>query len=163
MMYDRVPVKLTPVPMLRVPSCPGRIFVTLSRLYPREITRSFASLNEQRPTAPQKPRAPPRLRTPDAADTTKRPQNGQHLSKPRHFLQPFQLSKRLITLCERGDTDLAFHMLQRAPKNAQNIKVWNTLIQQCLDAEKYKLAFRVFIDVRAYISPTPIAHVPRSR
>ncbi|KAF8272057.1 hypothetical protein EI94DRAFT_1567094, partial [Lactarius quietus] len=39
-------------------------------------------------------------------------------------------------------------MLQIAPKNAQNVKVWNTLIQQCLHAEKYKLAFYVFIEMK---------------
>jgi hypothetical protein len=65
----------------------------------------------------------------------------------RPLLQPYELSKRLITLCRRGDVDLAVDMLQRAPKNAQNIKVWNTLIQQCMDAQKYKLAYRVFTDV----------------
>lgn len=63
------------------------------------------------------------------------------------LLQPYELSRRLIELCKQGDVDLAIDMLQRAPKNAQNIKVWNTLIQHCMDAKKYKLASRVFTDV----------------
>lgn len=146
-----------------MPSCPSRIFVTSSRLYPREISRSFASLHEQRPTTLQKPRAPPPLRTPYTTDARKRPQKVQPPSMQPHLLQPYKLSKRLIALCERGDTDIALHTLQHAPKNAQNVKVWNTLIQKCMVAEKYKLAHYVFIDVRPRISPTPIAHVPRSR
>ncbi|KAI9467079.1 hypothetical protein BJY52DRAFT_1111545, partial [Lactarius psammicola] len=63
-------------------------------------------------------------------------------------LQPYELSRRLIAHCERGEVDLAVSMLRRAPKNAQNVKVWNTLIQQCMNAEKYKLAFHVFIDMK---------------
>ncbi len=145
--------------MLSVPLCPGRIFVTSSsRLCPREISRSFTALNEPPSTAPEKPRAPPPRRTPNttrSTDATKRPRTVQPLSKQRLLLQPYELSKRLIALCERGDADLAVNMLQHAPKNAQNVKVWNTLIQQCMDAEKYKLAFHVFIDVRSpHIPPT---------
>jgi hypothetical protein len=69
-------------------------------------------------------------------------------TQARPVLRPYTLSMRLIALCERGDVDLAVDMLKRAPRNAQNIKVWNTLIQQCMDAKQYNLAFRVFTDVR---------------
>ena len=65
----------------------------------------------------------------------------------RPLLQPYELSRRLIELCTRGDVDIAFTALQRAPRNAQNIKVWNTIIQQCMGAKKYKLAYGVFTDV----------------
>ena len=65
----------------------------------------------------------------------------------RPLLQPYELSRRLIALCEQGDVDLAVSALQRAPRNAQNIKVWNTIIQQCMSAKKYKLAYSVFTDV----------------
>jgi hypothetical protein len=134
---------------LPMPLYPSRILVTSSsRLYLREISRSFTTLNERSSSAPKKPRVPPPLRTPNTTrspDVTKRPQT---VPMRRRLLQPYELSMRLITLCERGDADLAFNMLQNAPKNAQNVKVWNTLIQQCMNAEKYKLAFVVFIDVR---------------
>ena len=69
----------------------------------------------------------------------------------RPLLQPYELSRRLIALCERGDVDLAVTALQRAPRNAQNIKVWNTIIQQCMSAKKYKLAYSVFTDVCSII------------
>ena len=135
-----------------MPLCPSRILVTsYSRLFPREISRSFATLTERPPTAPKKPKAPPPLRTPKTTrspDVAKRPKSVQPLSKQRRLLEPYELSKRLISLCERGDADLAIQMLRTAPRGAQNLKVWNTLIQQCMNAEKYKLAFNVFMDVR---------------
>ncbi|KAI0307100.1 hypothetical protein B0F90DRAFT_1685127, partial [Multifurca ochricompacta] len=66
----------------------------------------------------------------------------------RPVLQPYELSRRLIALCRRGDAHLAVNMLQHAPRNAQNIKVWNTLIQQCMDAKRYQLAYRVFTEMK---------------
>ena len=51
--------------------------------------------------------------------------------------------------------DSAFIMLQRAPQNAQNIKVWNTLIHQCMEAKKYNLAYSVFTDVRSLTHAFP--------
>ena len=66
----------------------------------------------------------------------------------RPHLHPYDLSKRLIALCDRGEVDLAVTTLQSAPRNAQNIKVWNTLIQQCMGAKKYRVAYSVFTDVR---------------
>ena len=138
--------------MLPVPFGPTRIFVTSSRLYTREISRSFTSLNEHSSAAPKKPRATPPPRTQNAKqsaiEATKHLQTVRLPSKQRRPLEPYELSRRLIELCEQGNADLAVDMLQRAPKNAQNVKVWNTLIQQCMDAEKYKLAFHVFTDVR---------------
>ncbi|KAI0278842.1 hypothetical protein BGY98DRAFT_916518 [Russula aff. rugulosa BPL654] len=68
--------------------------------------------------------------------------------KRRPLLQPYELSRRLIELCKQGDVDLAVTALQRAPRNAQNIKVWNTIIQQCMSAKKYKLAYSVFTDMK---------------
>ncbi|TFY75834.1 hypothetical protein EWM64_g8180 [Hericium alpestre] len=38
-------------------------------------------------------------------------------------------------------------MLQTSPNDAQNVKVWNTLIQQCMSAGKYKLAYSLFVDM----------------
>jgi pentatricopeptide repeat protein len=63
-------------------------------------------------------------------------------------LEPYELSRRVIALCQRGDVDLAVTALQKAPRNAQNIKVWNTIIQQCMEARKFNLAYSVFTDVR---------------
>ena len=154
--------------LLTMSLCPSRIFGTSSsRLYSREISRSFAALKGRPSPAPKKPRAPPLLRTPSTThspDATKRPKTAQPPSVQHRLLEPYELSKRLIALCKRGEADLAVNMLQHSPKNAQNVKVWNTLIQECMNAEKYKLAFHVFTDVRpSNVSPTWTAHVPRSR
>lgn len=70
-----------------------------------------------------------------------------HEHGKRSLLEPYELSRRLITLCQSGDVDLAVTTLRSAPRNAQNVKVWNTLIKQCMDAKKYKLAYSVFTDV----------------
>jgi hypothetical protein len=83
-----------------------------------------------------------------------------HGNRKRSLLQPYELSRRLITLCESGDVDLAVTTLQRAPRNAQNIKVWNTLVQKCMDAKKYKLAYKVFIDVRPTLVIMPLPSYP---
>ncbi|KAI0053638.1 hypothetical protein FA95DRAFT_1600783 [Auriscalpium vulgare] len=39
-------------------------------------------------------------------------------------------------------------MLQNAPHDAQNIKVWNSLIQETMQAKKYKLAFKMYTDLK---------------
>jgi hypothetical protein len=62
--------------------------------------------------------------------------------------ETYELSRRLIELCQRGDVDLAVTALQEAPRNAQNIRFWNTIIQQCMKARKFHLAYSVFTDVR---------------
>ena len=79
----------------------------------------------------------------------------------RPLLRPYELSRRLIAHCQRGDFERAVIVLKQAPRNAQNIKVWNTIIQQCMNAKKYNLAFRVFIDV-CIILPFPFLGVCHS-
>ena len=66
----------------------------------------------------------------------------------RLLLESFELFRRVILLCERGDVDLAITALQEAPLDAQNIKVWNRIIKGCMEAKKYNLAYSVFTDVR---------------
>ena len=86
--------------------------------------------------------APPRQQTSSSS-----PPSPSSIGKRPH-LEPYELSRRLIELCQRGDVDLAVTTLQKAPRNAQNIKVWNTIIQRCMEAKKYNLAYSVFTDVR---------------
>ncbi|KAI0005077.1 hypothetical protein BJV74DRAFT_792927 [Russula compacta] len=129
-------------------------FASSSRLAALKISRSTLttqskSLGGKLQPAGSRRKAtspPPSLAATDlqsSAITSSQTQTGE-----RPLLQPYELSGRLIALCKRGDVDLAFTMLQNAPRNAQNIKVWNTLILQCMDAEKYKLAYRVFTDMK---------------
>ena len=86
--------------------------------------------------------APPRQQTSSSSPPSP-PSRGK-----RPLLEPYELSRRVIALCQRGDVDLAVAALQKAPRNAQNIKVWNTIIQQCMEARKFNLAYSVFTDVR---------------
>jgi hypothetical protein len=113
---------------------------------PPSATRSSADHGRSAPrqqTSPTTPLSPPLSRA-SSSSHTRRP-----------LLQPYELSRRLIGLCQQGDVDLAVTALQQAPRNAQNIKVWNTIIQQCMDAKKYNLAYSVFTDVRPQTKPFP--------
>lgn len=42
-------------------------------------------------------------------------------------------------------------MLKNAPLDAQNIKVWNAMITSVFLAQKYKLAWELFVDVRLFL------------
>jgi hypothetical protein len=57
------------------------------------------------------------------------------------------LSARLKKLCDNGQVDVAVSTLKNAPLDAQNTPVWNTLIWECMKAERFKLAYELFIDV----------------
>lgn len=63
------------------------------------------------------------------------------------LLEPHILSGRLKKLCESGKVDDAVVMLKNAPLDAQNTPVWNTLIWETLKAERYKLAYELYVDV----------------
>jgi hypothetical protein len=129
-------------PRPRPPSRPSRPSTASTRTAATDSVRSV------------KPSAAPR---PPRSSAEEAPSHG---NRKRSLLQPYELSRRLITLCESGDVDLAVTTLQRAPRNAQNIKVWNTLVQQCMDAKKYKLAYKVFIDVCPTLVIMPLPSYP---
>jgi hypothetical protein len=126
-----------------------------SPLCTRKTSRSLTTLSESpsNPSSSAKAMAKSLRSTIRSSDPSKpSPLKGTG-TRAHPILQPYTLSMRIIALCKRGDVDLAVDMLQSSPRNAQNIKVWNTLIQQCMDAKQYNLAFRVFTDVRP--SPPP--------
>jgi hypothetical protein len=147
---------------------------TQSQPQPQSTTR------HKRPAPPPPARAPPSAalhsarrshRTADYSSSSALGQQASESSRTsqsssgkgqRPHLRPYELSRRLIAHSQRGDFDRAVTVLKRAPRNAQNIKVWNTIIQQCMNAKKYNLAFRVFIDV-CIILPFPffgVCHLP---
>ncbi|KAI0322443.1 hypothetical protein OF83DRAFT_1049291 [Amylostereum chailletii] len=76
------------------------------------------------------------------------PSTRGNISQPPRLLMPFELSRRITSLCNKDNVDGAVELLQNSPLDAQNIKVWNTLIQQCFEAKRYKLAFRLFTDLK---------------
>lgn len=151
------------------PEPPSDILDSDSEKRPRSVAGSKSPRPLRPPSRPSRPSSTTRTRTAATTTTTDsvrssakpsaapRPPRSSgeeapsHGNRKRSLLQPYELSRRLITLCESGDVDLAVTTLQRAPRNAQNIKVWNTLVQKCMDAKKYKLAYKVFIDVRPTI------------
>jgi hypothetical protein len=76
--------------------------------------------------------------------------NPSHENKTKseiRLLEPYVLSARLTKLCETGQIDEAVSMLKNAPLDAQNTPVWNTLIWECMKAKRFRVAYRLFIDV----------------
>jgi hypothetical protein len=139
------------------PSDAGQSAVTTPKAPPPPVvTRPSPPPKKAPSTASARPRPfkgedYPSARGPSQRAAGRSRRKGKKKEIQRPLLEPYQLSNRLIALCERGDVDFAFKTLQRAPQNAQNIKVWNTLIQRFMIAKKYKLAYNVFTDVR-YVS-----------
>lgn len=68
----------------------------------------------------------------------------------KRLLSPYTLSSRLRDLCDQDDFDEAVEMLKNAPLDAQNIKVWNAMITSAFLAQKYKLGWQLFVDVRLF-------------
>ncbi|KZV61015.1 hypothetical protein PENSPDRAFT_759695 [Peniophora sp. CONT] len=63
-------------------------------------------------------------------------------------LQPYDLSKRLRALTDKGELDAAVDMLKSMPLAAQNVSVWNAVIKAAFDAGKLKLAFSLYTDMK---------------
>ncbi|TFY72987.1 hypothetical protein EVG20_g33 [Dentipellis fragilis] len=66
----------------------------------------------------------------------------------KRLLLPFELSKRILKKCRQNSIEFAIDLLKNAPKDAQNVKVWNTMIQECLKAGKNQQAFLLFVDMK---------------
>ena len=167
---------------MRLLACRSFATLVLASAPRWQVPGVVRSLSTIRPSAPldsdgkKQPRSIPGSRTRTAATNSvhsakpsaapRRPWSSAERAPPhgereRSRLQPYELSGRLITLCESGDVDLAVTTLESAPRNAQNIKVWNTLIQQCMYAKKYKLAYSVFTDVCSHHSSScHFRHIP---
>ncbi|KAJ3769509.1 pentatricopeptide repeat-containing protein [Lentinula raphanica] len=64
------------------------------------------------------------------------------------LLEPHILSARLKKLCDGGQIDTAVAMLKNSPLDAQNVPVWNTLIWECLKAERFRLAYELYTDMK---------------
>jgi len=90
------------------------------------------------------------------AQVEKRQGNGEGVEKKR-LLKPYDLSVQLKRLCSEGDLDGAIERLKSTPRDAQNVAVWNTMISECLSAERYQLSYDLFIDMkRRGFSPNSI-------
>ncbi|KAG7096967.1 hypothetical protein E1B28_004364 [Marasmius oreades] len=67
---------------------------------------------------------------------------------PKKLLEPHVLSTRLKTFCGQGKIEAAISALKHAPLDAQNVPVWNTLIWECMKAERFKQAYDLYIDMK---------------
>ncbi|TFK55699.1 hypothetical protein OE88DRAFT_1672547 [Heliocybe sulcata] len=74
---------------------------------------------------------------------------------PKKLLSPPRLARRLQSLCAEGDIDGAVTMLKNMPLDTQTPFVWNTLMQECMRVGRYKLAYKLFTDMkRRGVQPT---------
>ncbi|KAG0709629.1 hypothetical protein DFH29DRAFT_841164 [Suillus ampliporus] len=90
------------------------------------------------------------------AQPDKRQGNGEGEQKKR-LLKPYDLSMQLKRMSSEGDLDGAIERLKTTPRDAQNIAVWNTMISECLSAERYQLSYELFTDMkRRGFSPNSI-------
>jgi hypothetical protein len=76
-------------------------------------------------------------------------------SSQKRYLEPHVLSTRLKKLCGEGNPEKAVALLKNAPLDAQNPPVWNTLIRECMKADKYSLSYKLFTDVSKAMSDSP--------
>lgn len=61
---------------------------------------------------------------------------------------PYETSQRLIAAASRGELNKAIEIVKQSALDSQSTSVWNTLLKQILVAERYKLSYDVFTDVR---------------
>ncbi|OJA18966.1 hypothetical protein AZE42_00388 [Rhizopogon vesiculosus] len=76
----------------------------------------------------------------------KREGNGE--VEQKRLLKPYDLSMQLKRMCSEGDLNGAVERLKTMPRDAQNAAVWNTMISECLSAERYQLSYELFIDMK---------------
>ncbi|TDL29887.1 hypothetical protein BD410DRAFT_685341, partial [Rickenella mellea] len=73
----------------------------------------------------------------------------------RKLLRPAVLSERLKVLSDAGKLDEAVSMLESSPLDAQNARVWNTLMSEAMKVERYRLAYDLYTDMkRRGLKPT---------
>lgn len=135
---------------------------TSATLLGHQQQRSYGT---ERPTS-EKPRRRPQ---PTSTTTRLKPRtnqvssNSQIKDKPsndnsdgeKRLLEPYVLSKRLTKLAEQGKLGEAVDMLQNSPLDASNVTTWNTVLLHCMMEKRFKLAYKLFTDVRPPYSELP--------
>lgn len=91
-------------------------------------------------------------RLPQNSQSKANPSNGDP-EREKRLLEPYVLSQRLVKLATQGQLDEAVHMLQNSPLDASNVATWNTILLHCMMEERFKLGYKLFVDVRALVAP----------
>lgn len=82
------------------------------------------------------------------------------IEQPIRLLHPHVLAGRLTRLADENKLDEAIYKLQNAPGDASNVATWNTLIWLCLRAERFKAAYKLYVDVCHNSSFPSSTHLP---
>lgn len=137
--------------LLRLPIVPSHPLSTASdpsvslqrRRLPKDGEKSsLASTRSRQPVIEETGR--PRRRSTPQSRSAKRVEGSR-----TPLLTPHMLGRRLMRMCTDGNLDEAVTYLQSMPLDAQNVQVWTILISGALRAERYQLAYRLYIDVRS--------------
>ncbi|KAH7887745.1 hypothetical protein F5I97DRAFT_1862492 [Phlebopus sp. FC_14] len=108
--------------------------------YSEERQRSRPS---RQPVAHDVPPKPHRRPASISNETT----NKLHV-EGRKLLRPYNLALQLKRLAAEENLDGAIERLQSTPRDAQNTAVWNTMLSLCIQAQRYQLAYQLFIDMK---------------
>ncbi|KAF8655217.1 hypothetical protein AX16_003124 [Volvariella volvacea WC 439] len=100
-------------------------------------------------------KASPRTEQPPTATPQKEfrsrhydPSKEKQKNENMRLLEPHVLSARLKKLCDKGKVEEAVTMLKNSPLDAQNTPVWNTLIWECMKANRFKVAYSLYVDMK---------------
>ena len=111
--------------------------------------------NTERPASEKSRRQPPQPVPTKTQSKRRLPQNSQvkadspdgNPEGPKRLLEPYVLSKRLVSLASQGQLDEAVTKLQNSPLDASNVATWNTLLLRCMMEKRFKLGYKLFTDV----------------
>jgi hypothetical protein len=89
---------------------------------------------------------PRRLLYQQSGTFVQKSRNGEDVRRPHRT--PYETSQMLIEAASRGELNKAIEIVKQSAVDSQSTSVWNTLLKQILVAERYKLSYDVFTDVR---------------
>lgn len=89
---------------------------------------------------------PQRLLYQQPATPAKKPRGEEQSRRPPPT--PYETSQRLIAAASLGELNKAIEIVKQSALDSQSTSVWNTLLKQILVADRYKLSYDVFTDVR---------------
>ncbi|ORY80715.1 hypothetical protein BCR35DRAFT_352477 [Leucosporidium creatinivorum] len=109
------------------------------------LAHSFTS--SSRILAPTRP-ARPAAAAAAAAARPRQQQRPQHRQNGKDFTDSYHLADRIKLLAQRDQLDAALDLVKSSPAYAANIVVWNVLLNSLLRAQKYKMAYNTWMDMK---------------
>jgi len=132
-----------------------RYNITTARIYTSCLARALSTSanppsgkpksSNWKPRKPNKGGSRPRKDDSDEPNPRKRERTFTEDGKPK--LRAYDLTQRLVKLCEEGELNEAIEQLKEMPHDAQDVACWNTIMKHALKDGRYKQAYQLFIEV----------------